>query len=238
MQLVVSWSAADPDAPAPACDPYWNYVSLLLHMDGADEGVVFTDSSTYAHSLTVTGNTKTANNHPKFGTTAANFDGTGDYLTTPSHASFSFGAGDWTIESWVYQVALAGYDYCLFDNRLSSATGCAIYTTTNGHLKRLVYANNSAIVAVSSDTILDSTWTHVAVTRHGNTVRGFLNGVLQFTYTDTRTFTGSSARFGANSTGAQAIIGDLDDIRITKGVARYTADFTPPTEAFASTACA
>lgn len=239
MQLVVSWSAADPDAPAPApaCDPYWSYVSLLLHMDGADEGAVFTDSSTYAHSLTVTGNTKTDDAHPKWGATCAHFDGTGDYLTTPSHDAFSFNTGDWTIETWVYQHPLAGYEFTLFDNRLSSATGIGIYTTTNSYKDKLVLANNAAIVATSSSGIPTQTWTHVAVTRQGTTIRGFIAGVLVFTYTDARTYTGSSARIGANQTAGQGFIGEMDDFRITKGVARYTADFTPPTAAFPSSVC-
>lgn len=224
--------------PAVACDPYWSYVTLLLHMDGANNGTSFPDSSAYNHTITASGNAKTTTGHAsKFGSASVTFDGTGDYLTTPANAAFSFGAEDWTVEGWVYQDPAAGVSYTLFDNRLSSATGCAIYTSTNASRHKLVYATNAVEAATSTIGITPQTWVHIAVTRAGNTVRGFIDGALAFTYTETRTFTGDSCRIGANSSAAQGFLGEVDEVRVTKGIARYTATFTPPTAAFATTQC-
>lgn len=82
-----------------------------------------------------------------------------------------------------------------------------------------------------------NTWVHLAVTRRGSTVRGFQGGVLQFTQGGDSTLAAAHAITvgGANESdwGANhGFVGELDEFRITNGVARYTADFTPPTQPF------
>ena len=112
----------------------------------------------------------------------------------------------------------------------------AIYTTSSGQLD--YYLGTGGVSWDIGDTksigaVSTGQWYHVALVRNGNTFNGYLDGVSGSSTT-------SSASIGANSTngaffGAQATSnfnGYLDDIRITKGVARYTANFTPPTAAF------
>jgi hypothetical protein len=200
----------------------------------------FIDNSTNAFAITVNGNTSVQRFSP-FNPTApyaagtdggsGYFDGSGDYLSVAAQSALGMGSGDFTYEAWIYvnEVVPTNAVRGLFDSRVSSATGCGIYTSADsGTTSKLVYATNSAIAASSTNTITPYTWTHVAVTRSGTTVRGFLNGVLEFTYTDSRTFSSSAGTYiGADITPAY-FNGYINDARILKGTAQYTSTFTPP----------
>lgn len=78
-------------------------------------------------------------------------------------------------------------------------------------------------------------WTHVAAARQINVLRVFVGGVLDGTFALTQngfTNVGGSLIVGADNGFGQVMNGFLDDLRITNGVARYTANFTPPAEEF------
>jgi len=96
--------------------------------------------------------------------------------------------------------------------------------------------NYSGAIVTGSTAISVNTWTHVAVTRNGNTFRLFVNGIVDATATSSNSQTLNAAdvfyvgRSGYDTT--RIVTGYLDDVRITKGYARYTANFTPPTAAF------
>ncbi len=76
-----------------------------------------------------------------------------------------------------------------------------------------------------------STWYHVAVTRSGTSLRMFINGILESSATNSSDLVASGLNLGLIST-PYLMNGYIDDFRITKGVARYTANFTPPTGTF------
>jgi len=197
-------------------------------MDGADGSTVFTDVK--GHVFTAAGNAQIDTAQSKFGGASGLFDGSGDYLDAAASTDFGVEAGDWTVEAWVRPTDAAG-DECLFDNRIGGATGCGIYTSLSGSANRFGFTNNSAVIA-SGGNLTAGVWAFIAVARASGTVRGFINGVLAWSVTDSRTYSGTPAiRIGASSAG-QYFAGHVDEIRITKGVARYTADFTPPTEPF------
>jgi len=160
------------------------------------------------------------------------FDGSGDYLNVASQTALGMGSGDFTYEAWIYvnEIVPTNALRGLFDSRVSSSTGCGIYTSADsGTTSKLVYATNSAIVASSTNTIKAYAWTHVAVTRSSGTVRGFLNGVLEFTVTDSRTFSSSAPTYIGTDVSPQYFNGFINDVRILKGTAQYTSAFTPPT---------
>jgi hypothetical protein len=160
------------------------------------------------------------------------FDGSGDYLSTASQAALGMGSGDFTYEAWIYvnEVVPTNALRGLFDSRVGGATGCGIYTSADtGTTSKLVYTTNSAIVASSTNTIRPYAWTHVAVTRSGGTVRGFLNGVLEFTVTDSRTFSSSAITWIGADTSTSNFNGFINSARILKGTALYTSAFTPNT---------
>ena len=217
-----------PPPPPPPTDPYFSNVVALLHMDGTDASTTFTDVK--GHTFTPTGNAQIDTAQSKFGGASGLFDGAGDYLSAAASADWGFGAGDWTVEGWVRPTDAAG-DECLFDNRIGGATGCGIYTSLAGSANRFGFTNNSAVIA-SGGNLTAGVWAFIAVARASGTVRGFINGVLAWSVTDSRTYSGTPAiRIGAGFAG-QYFAGHVDEIRITKGVARYTADFTPPDEPF------
>lgn len=214
-------------------DPYWANVVSLLHFDGANGSTTFTDEKGLV--WTPASNAKIDTDISKFGGASGLFDGVADNITTPATPVMGFGSGDYTVEGWLYQ-ANEAVDRCIFDNRGGGAVGIAIYSSTTGvdNVRRLVLANNVAIIAGTGTAQFPvNTWSHWAVCRSGSTVRGFIDGVQSWSVTDSRTLASSApAIIGANNATGQEFVGRLDEMRITKGAARYTANFTPPTEAF------
>lgn len=234
-----------------ACDPYWNQVVLALHMDGTNGSTTFTDSSASAKAVTATGNAQISTAQSKFGGASAYFDGTGDYLTVAASTDFDFGtSGDFTVEAFVYIAANSSLDASnrRFAHILSIDNGTAetfsfyvagdASTTGTG----LGLWNGTRSESATA-TISHSAWHHVAVTRYAGNLRFFIDG------TQVGSTTAFSYQLG-NSTyqpkvGGRAwstnyyyyLNGYIDDLRITKGVARYTASFTPPTAAYPDNQC-
>jgi hypothetical protein len=229
--------------PDPVTDPHVFVASsvdptpvLLLHCDGADNGTTFTDvtGKTVTRANAVT---KTATK--KYGTASAYFDGTGDYLSVPTSTDFDFGAGDFAVECWVYQTSRPGIQSLIA--RWASTAG------NNFSWRLLIQADGTpafqygygsysvGATATATAAISLNTWTHVAVACASGTIKIFLDGVVVETHTRLGTLTTSTAAVNIarhEEADAWYLIGYLDDIRVTKGAARYTADFTPPTAAF------
>jgi len=220
--------APPPPPPSVPTDPYFSSVVALLHFDGADASTTFTDVK--GHTFTAVGNAQIDTAQSKFGGASGLFDGTGDYVTSVSSADFGMGAGDYTIEGWVYQPG-ATDNHQLCDTRLGGQ-GVGLYTASVSGTK-LRLTNNTGILATSTNTIPINTWTHVAIARASGTVKGFIDGAEGFSVSDTRALASSTQiRFGASSTAGQLYVGHLDEWRITVGLARYTANFTPPDAPF------
>lgn len=215
-----------------AGDLFFSQVALLLHCDGTDGSTTFTDSSSTPKTVTAYGHAHIETDEAKFGGASAAFDGAGDYLTVENHAGLNLSSGNWTVELWARPTATvsgnqtfamheasSGYRTWwvgLYDNKLTFGT----------YLTSATYAGFTATTALPLNE-----WAHVAFVRNGNQILGFRDGVLLGSvslgglnlaspmYTPT---------IGATRTGSQPYTGYLDDIRITKGHARYTAAFTPP----------
>lgn len=211
------------DGVVTAGDPYWNNVVLAMHMD--DVGL----TDVKGHAVTLNGNASRSAAQSKFGGYSAYLDGTGDYITVPSGSDFAFGTGDFTVEFWFMQT-VAGNPF-LIDCRPTSSTNGA-YVTTYINEGTVVFFTNAA-ARITSSAITTGAWYHVAVCRSGTSTRLFLNGTQTgSTYTDPTNYIASPVNIGASGNGLFPLTGYFDDIRITKGVARYTANFTPPAAAF------
>lgn len=162
----------------------------------------------------------------KYGTGSLEFDGSGDYLDTVSTEALTFGTGDFTIEFWINTSSNGNI------MNPSSATGSGYWglLMQSGNLRW----NNSYAVAnlweISASAIQDGSWHHVAISRASGSTKIFYDGTLQSTQADTTDYSGTGAwRIGSGN--LAAFNGYLDDFRITKGVARYTANFTAPAAA-------
>lgn len=211
-------------------DPYWNSVVLAMHMDDAG----LTDLK--GHAVTLAGNTARSSTQSKFGGYSAYFDGAGDFLyPVNSGPDFAFGTGDFTVEMWVYLPSL-GVNRSLYDGRPTSTNGPYVWTyvSATNTIGFLV----SSVARITGTTALAAmTWYHVALCRSGTSTKLFLNGVQEgATYSDGNNYLGAANRpfIGIDSynSSASAMLGYIDDLRVTKGVARYTANFTPPAAAF------
>jgi hypothetical protein len=211
-----------------AGDPNWDNVALLLHCDGVNDGTIFTDSA--GHTMTRNGNAVTKTSAKKYGSASAYFDGSGDYLSTPSAAEFSAGTSDFTVEGWL-NVTNHTAGRVWFDTRsVWNDAGFTVYVDTDGAIK---FFSAGAIRAASTATITDGAWTHVAVVRQSGTIKVYVGGSggTGGAYSSSVTCPGS-VRIGVDSAGAAGWLGYLDDIRFTPGVARYASNFTPPDAAF------
>lgn len=218
-------------------DPNFANVSLLMHFDGPNDSTVFTDSSSYNHTATVGGQAKLITADSKFGSASGIFDGAGDFASYTHASAFNYGTGDLTIEGWV-KFTHSLTNQAMIDTRTATTQGFGIYCTVAAaglYDNRLVLANNAAIIGGGNSVgFPNNTWAHWAVTRQSGTVRGFINGALRWSLTDTRSLGSPTgiARVGSSFSSAQDMNGLLDEIRITKGIARYTAAFTAPTSPF------
>jgi hypothetical protein len=216
------------EAEVGATDPDFASVSLLLNMDGTNGSTTFTDSSSIGHTISVFGDAQVSTASPKFGTGALALDGTGDYLTAPSESSLGFGTSDFTIECWGYFNSFGAAQYIFSQREIG---GYSMLILADGRLSCITPSLNSA--TENTATMTTSTWHHLAFVRNGNDINVYVDGVKS----PTGSITGQSGPTGVSYIGQRGdgsffLNGKIDDLRITKGVARYTATFTPPTAAF------
>ena len=225
-------AAAWPDTrPVEGSDPFFASVSILLHMDGANAGTTFTDSSGTPKTITAAGNASTSTARIKFGTASALFDGSGDYLSTPSNAAYAFGTGDFTVECWVYRTSapalasIMGVGYTIGGFGLGIDSGNNVCVTRPG----------TAIDHTFAGAVPMNAWSYIAITRSGTSLRCFVDGVQKgSTATSSTNYAQGELVIGMDSDKAnQGFIGNIDEFRITKGTARYTdATMTVPAAAF------
>jgi hypothetical protein len=158
------------------------------------------------------------------------FDGTGDWLTAPDSVNLQLGTGNFTIEGWVYLNAVGSARG--FVSKGTSTTGWSIGSNSSNQ----VIFNYASSTITSTGTLAVSTWYFVTVVREGtgtNQTKIYINGTNDGTGTVATDFNQTSIMYvGANRVGGEALNGYIDDLRITKGIARYTANFTPPIQAF------
>jgi hypothetical protein len=159
-------------------------------------------------------------------------DGTGDYLDLPAGTTGQFGTAPFTIEFWTYGTDSA--TTMIFQNSASIPNWAIIIVSGSLYWQNGYAASSLYYIATSSLTTnpLVNAWTHIAITRDAsNILKWWINGVGQTAYgADTNNYSSTSAiKIGSGSYGEHT--GYLSDIRITKGVAVYTSNFTPPTQA-------
>jgi hypothetical protein len=192
------------------------------------------------NNLETVGNAQISTSVVKYGTGSLAFDGTGDWLTTLTNPNLVLGTGDFTVECWIY-TGTTGSRLGIIGNRTGSGgdgVWCIDLNPTNvgGFGYMYLHTDNSQIVS-SSTNYSANTWFHLAVTRSGTTFRMFLDGTQVGSSTSSVNFSSTATMYigaeGSRTDQSSPLNGYIDDLRITKGVARYTANFTAPTTAFA-----
>ena len=198
------------------------------------QSTTFIDNSTNAFTITANGNatpkianpfTDTVSGPTAYATSgdggSGYFDGTGDYLSTPSSAAFSFGTGDFTVECWFNLSSLGVYRRIWWfsdDN-----------DNTNINASNQVQFGGASQTAITGSTISANTWYHLAYVRSSGSGKLYLNGA-QIGSTTANSYNSSSRSIyiGATSTGTNPFIGYISDLRVVKGTAVYTGPFVPP----------
>jgi hypothetical protein len=223
-------------------------VKLMLHMDGTDASTTFTDSEISPKTVTRNDNAQIDTNPsypPKFGTGSGLFDGTNDYLSLADSADWAFGTGDFTVDFWVR-----------FSSLPSSAAAAVVvgtgYNTTglwtigyynaNGTIGNwYIDCNGDRITMDNESNPTPGTWYHIEVGRASSSTKFFVNGTLKSgggTWTSnlsatTPMYVGMRKYWGFDHD--SDFNGWIDELRISKGVARHSATFSPQNVEYSTT---
>ena len=206
--------------------------NTLLMLTGTD--AVITDASIKNDYETV-GDVKLNTSTKKYGNSSIQFDGTGDYLVTPANNIMQFGTSNFTIEMWWNPSTLASFQPLIYHTNDSGVNGTGefsfLYNTTLG-LRFYINGGATAIQQGSTTGWSTGTWYHVAAVRNGNTLTLYRDGVSIASGSVSGVTIGAlvPTHIGGDPYNPASITGFIDDFRVTNGVARYTANFTPPTK--------
>lgn len=211
-------------------------------MNGSNGGTTFTDTSPSSHTITAVGNAQTTTAQSIFNGSSGGFDGAADWTaTTDSLSDFAFGTGDFTVEC--YFRTSDAKPQVLVDFYQTANTGCwQIYLdapAAYGDDALSWWSSNTlgvSIVAGVTDP-RDGNWHHVAVSRVAGVTMLFVDGTLEGSAADTRNYTGGvpTMAIGAQVTTrnpAYDMNGNIAEVRIFKGLGRYSTSFQAPTAPF------
>lgn len=220
-------------------DPYWASTTLLLRGEGVNNGTTFSDSSTSANAITRYGSAVTSTAQAKYGTASIKLNGTTDYISSPHNVGSTFGSGNFTVEGWVYPTNLAGVP-CFYVQQSNTVAdnnniGVFSYITAAGEFSADIRSGLTVYTAISpAGAVVTNAWQHLAIVRNGTTLKCYVNGVERGSVAVAATAVNNPGDVprclvGVYSYGGlnNLFTGYIDDLRVTKGVARYTGNFTP-----------
>ncbi len=214
----------------PTALPTATNAELLLNFTNA--GIV---DAAAKNNLETVGSAQISTTRSKFGSSSIYLSSANDYLRIPPSRLFAVFAGDFTVECWVNYAAVI-LDYTVIfqtydgTNELTLRTGDAGF----GYVVQAVLGVGAGAVYTSSYTISDlqNVWTHLAFCRTGTTTRFFYNGVEQSSKTSSVSLGVPIAGYPTVGQSGYSPTAYIQDLRFTKDLGRYTANFTPPTQAF------
>jgi hypothetical protein len=227
---LVKGTAVYTGAFTPPTSPPTNIANTSLLINFTNAGV-FDHSA--RHIIETLGDAKVSTAQLKYGTGSLSFDGTGDYIRIPNtNKILDFGTGDFTVECWIRFNNVGSDQAILGSEGLTGAYDIAYRSGTGLSVGRYNTAWDSNFTWSPST----NTWYHIAITRSGTSLRAFVNGTqIGTTATNSNTYNGGNTHvvIGSSDFGSNRLLNAyIDDYRITKGYARYTANFTAPLSAF------
>jgi hypothetical protein len=209
------------------------YTKLLLHFDGTNGSTDITDT-TGKHAVGP-GGAYVTEDEKKLGTGSGSFNGEGACFYVTGSEDFNFGSEDFTIDGWFYfNVNDVGYQFMLDRRGDSDGTGWIFYLESNNQLSFLSSSDSGwDNVVIYSTGVVPETgkWIHLAAVRHGDVFTMYQNGIA----IKSGTFSGAigaqvhDLTIGKGHASPGNFNGYIDELRISKGIARWTANFTPPT---------
>ena len=220
-------------------DVHFPKVKLLLPFDGSNGATSTTDSSNSNNSVTFVGTAQLSTAQSKFGGSSLLLDGDSDYVYV-ANDDLDLGGVSFTIEFWVYLLGGVGSLITFYSDYAGSSSGMAIEKLADNTIKVNMTGDGADITGTT--TLSTGQWYHIALSGDDGSYKLFLNGTQEGS-----TFTGSSTNGTTNKyigtfywSGLGGAVrlwnGYIEDFRITKGLARYTSNFTPPTSAHLTSA--
>jgi hypothetical protein len=197
-----------------------------LLLQSTDAGII--DRSQTVQQVKLNGNTKSSTTQYKFLSSSMYFDGSGDFVSTESSSITAFGTGDFTIEAWIRWSSMASESAIIYAN----GTGWVVYMYPANKIQWGTTSPQTPANKLTSSTSLSTnTWYHLAVVRNSGTVTIYIDGTADGNVSDTNNYSVSGSLEIGKSHSSQYFSGFMSDVRITKGFARYTGNFTAPTTA-------
>lgn len=220
------------------------YTKSLLHLNGANNSTTFTDES--GKTWTAAGAARLSTASPRFGSAWGYFDGStlGGVLTTYS-PDFAFGSGDFTIDFWALRGEAADASYSRYISGSANVDGISDWSVgvSNDYLRFSIWTTGGSYITIiqsSAKFVQSDGVTHIAIVRYGNSLTLYRNGIS----VATQDVTGVSVRnsafklglFRLGEFGGYGFNGNVDEFRISKGIARWTSNFTPPSAEYSAIA--
>ena len=215
-------------------DPHWSSVVSLLDFEDLSNPLKDETGKLWSS----VGSAVVSSEQAAFGVHSLKAPNTASLVSTPHSVDFDFGAGDFTIEFFLRPTATSQWATYI-DKRPSGSfyAPFVIQRNNSSNLMRFAAAFNASSWGCVIDGVhpIVNEWSHVAFVRHGGVFKAFVNGAML------GSFDGGSAPLLANSSSVNLLaagnnsygaIGFLDAFRVTKGIARYVANFTPPDKPF------
>ena len=223
-----------------------DYTKLLLHFDGQDDSTNdadFVDSSQYNHEVSQVLNAKIEDSQTKYGDTSLFVDGNGDHARVEYNPMFDLNDDNFTIELWVYQNTTGIREYFIGSwingNNDDQASFLLSYRETEGKYRFHYKLEGQTYSDADFGSQHPGEWVHLAVVRDGTNLYGFVNGVKTVLSTSLGTSSfdkcdGCHIEIGSASNGSTyPMNGFVDEVRFSKGIARWIDNFTPPTGYYA-----
>lgn len=203
-------------------DPYYNDVVLHLRGYDAQSGQVFKDYSKYNRQINVYGNTSHSTTQKKYGNSSIYFDGSGDYLTVPASSDFAFGTGNFTIELFCYIYSISSGKRRLFD---FSDDRDNVELSSNASIG---YWDGFTLFISVSNVFNFNAFNYITIIRSNLNLKIYINNVLVLNVTTNSNNNSRSFVLGGLSPSIPLFYGFIEDLRITKGIARPIAIPTQP----------
>ena len=221
-----------PAATTEAGDTHFSKVTAMFNFDGIDGDTTTSglDASNKNLTLSYSSGDQLSNTQKKFGATSLYV---ADNVTISTSDGFDMGTGDFTTEAWYYFTSFSS-SFGIWDQWTGSSSGNSQVWMSSGSAGTMKWYYNGSSILSSSTTLSTGQWYHIVLTRHGGTLKFYINGTVD---SSTQSFTGDYGKSGTVYLGDQHAGGGgapqyyIDDLRVTKGLARYTSNFTAPTSA-------
>lgn len=208
---------------------------LLTEFNGADSAT--TDTAETGQTITFEGTAQLDTAQKKFGTSSLLLDGNSDYVTVPDSEDWNFGTGDFTVDFWLRPSSSINSSSVTYVGQYASGTLFWAVQTISGPKVKIVAQNSGAVgefVTTDAVSIPINTWTHIAYVRNGSNCYIFVNGISKAvtlnvafgTMPNVTTVLGIGALVPGVT--LQYFPGWIDNVRISKGIARWVDDFTVP----------